>query len=167
MSLIICAECSREISNKAAACPQCGCPVAKSLEQLQLPVTVNCLVCKKEYPFNEEICSHCGLFNSQKYKILQPNDENVEAKHTCDNVNVANADNNNQALVIAVVLGVVIVMGGILYKLDQDDKAKWTKLETEIKIKQGIQNYDALQPGLQELNQRLDNRFLIDHGYRR
>ncbi len=32
MALIRCSECNREISDKAAACPHCGCPIAVSIK---------------------------------------------------------------------------------------------------------------------------------------
>lgn len=69
MALIKCPECSREISDKAAACPHCGFPISKSSELEPQPVTVNCLDCNKDFALNAEVCPHCGLFNSQKYKI--------------------------------------------------------------------------------------------------
>ena len=32
MAMIKCPECGKDISDKAAACPNCGCPVAKTNE---------------------------------------------------------------------------------------------------------------------------------------
>jgi len=37
MALILCAECNKQISNKAVACPQCGCP----LSETDKAITVN------------------------------------------------------------------------------------------------------------------------------
>ena len=37
--------------------------------------TVVCLDCKNSYPFDDEICPHCGLFNSQKYKVKNKPDK--------------------------------------------------------------------------------------------
>ncbi len=74
MALTRCAECSREISDKAKACPQCGFPVAE-----HHPQSLECLGCHKTVPFDDQVCPHCGLFNSQKYKYLQE-EERVEAK---------------------------------------------------------------------------------------
>lgn len=68
MALIKCPECSREISDKAESCPQCGLPLAKVISDTSNAKTVNCLDCKKEFNFDAEVCPHCGLFNSQKYK---------------------------------------------------------------------------------------------------
>ena len=38
MALIKCPECEREISDKAEACPHCGCPTAKNVKQKQLSI---------------------------------------------------------------------------------------------------------------------------------
>ena len=32
MSLVACSECAKQISDKAAACPHCGAPIARPLE---------------------------------------------------------------------------------------------------------------------------------------
>lgn len=85
MALISCPECSKEISDKAAACPQCGYPIANNTEP-KLPETVECLDCHKNVPFDDQVCPHCGLFNSQKYAILEalkpPEPEPVKQEDT-------------------------------------------------------------------------------------
>lgn len=51
MALIKCKECGHEVSDKASACPNCGCPVEKGL------------VCKEcGYPIcdTDAVCSNCG-----------------------------------------------------------------------------------------------------------
>ncbi|TSK09113.1 MAG: zinc ribbon domain-containing protein [Geobacter sp.] len=70
MALIKCPECLQNVSDKAASCPQCGFPFAQKTEQ-SLPETVQCLECKKIFPFDDHVCPHCGLFNSQKYALLE------------------------------------------------------------------------------------------------
>ncbi len=44
MSLIPCAECGRQVSDKAASCPQCGAPIAKRGPE---PVVTTQLTAKK------------------------------------------------------------------------------------------------------------------------
>jgi len=80
MALINCPECAREVSDKAVSCPQCGFPIAgQSTETLVvLPETVQCLDCKYPVPFMDEVCPQCGLFNSQKYKLISPPEEEPE-----------------------------------------------------------------------------------------
>ena len=34
MSLIICTECGKEFSDKAPACPNCGCPTSEILNEI-------------------------------------------------------------------------------------------------------------------------------------
>jgi len=36
MALTQCSECNRQISDKAAACPQCGCPLSKTEKAITL-----------------------------------------------------------------------------------------------------------------------------------
>lgn len=76
MALISCPECSREISDKAAACPHCGCP-----RQFLLPETVCCLDCRKDFSFDDEVCPFCGLFNSQKHNWLAELEPEPEIIH--------------------------------------------------------------------------------------
>lgn len=72
MALVNCIECGREISDKASACPHCGCPVeaAKAPIDPGYPEFVNCRDCKKEYPFAAAFCPACGLMNYQKDKLV-------------------------------------------------------------------------------------------------
>ena len=39
MALITCPECSTNVSDKAASCPSCGCPISKKTESLSPNVT--------------------------------------------------------------------------------------------------------------------------------
>lgn len=40
MALIICPECSRDVSDKAAACPHCGFPINREFETRQQEYSV-------------------------------------------------------------------------------------------------------------------------------
>lgn len=51
MALIKCKECGHEVSDKASACPNCGCPVEKGLV---------CKECGNILNPNDRICSNCG-----------------------------------------------------------------------------------------------------------
>lgn len=66
MALITCPECSREISDKAAACLNCGCPIDKS----ELP-KVTCRECKHVYPANKFKCPNCFSNNSEYIHIVE------------------------------------------------------------------------------------------------
>lgn len=51
MALIKCNECGHEVSDKASACPNCGCPIEK------VPV---CKECGQQIPDGVDACSNCG-----------------------------------------------------------------------------------------------------------
>ena len=52
MAMVKCPECGNEISDKAAACVHCGCPIEKT--------TILCQECGKEISKNAVVCMHCG-----------------------------------------------------------------------------------------------------------
>lgn len=96
MALIKCPECSREISDKAGSCPNCGLP----LTGISTPSkTVTCLDCKTEFDFEAEVCPHCGLFNSQKYKSTDENDSS-EFKFSSDTAPSSTSNNNSRKFAI-------------------------------------------------------------------
>lgn len=35
MALINCSECNNEVSDRAVACPKCGCPISNKVEPVQ------------------------------------------------------------------------------------------------------------------------------------
>lgn len=126
MALINCPECAKEISDKADACPSCGFPVARTLAAAvsESKVTVvECLGCHEQIPLDEELCPHCGLFNSQKYKHLQP-EEPEEQQHThavkCPRCRSTSFTAGNKGFGLGkaaggwVLLGPVGLLGGLL-----------------------------------------------------
>ena len=122
MALINCSECAKEFSDKAAACPHCGCP----MQAQGVPVTVNCLECKRDIPFNDDVCPHCGLFNSQKYNILaelnpEPERTRDDTAVFCPKCNAKNAISAGKkgfglgkAAVGGLILGPVGLLGGLI-----------------------------------------------------
>lgn len=56
MALITCTECGKEFSDKAPACPNCGCPTSEVIECLHDKI--------KEQEKN--ICPYCGEFTNAK-----------------------------------------------------------------------------------------------------
>ena len=68
MALVKCAECSREISDKAAACPGCGAPIASmspvpecnaSTKRVVGGPVASCAVCRTEVPVGSRWCPIC------------------------------------------------------------------------------------------------------------
>lgn len=59
MALISCPECSKEISDKAAACPHCGCPRASTTSNY-VSLNPDPMDVMNGFGFNEDIvCPHC------------------------------------------------------------------------------------------------------------
>jgi len=65
MALINCPECSKEISDRAGACPHCGLPLPKFASS----DVFTCRQCGKEFPFSMANCQHCGFCNAQQYQF--------------------------------------------------------------------------------------------------
>lgn len=100
MALINCPECSKEISDKAGACPQCGCPIEKPPQKEPLLgmiweeegdgyITIQCPRCSKSsiikealvsksdtgYKVNGEGRCACGLVFNEIYRNkINPNE---------------------------------------------------------------------------------------------
>ena len=68
MALIKCKDCGHDVSDKASACPNCGCPIEK------VPV---CGECGQQIPDGVEACPNCGCPTK---RIKTVNQEEVE-KH--------------------------------------------------------------------------------------
>ena len=71
MALINCLECTKEISDKASTCPHCGAPVVYIKPVEAMPETTICRDCDKQYPFDAQFCTSCGLMNYQKAKFVE------------------------------------------------------------------------------------------------
>lgn len=93
MALIKCTECGREISDKALACPNCGCPVEK--ERI-------CAECGQTIPNNASECPNCGC--PQK---------TVEASKSNDRMTAVKSPNkiNYNKIVIVVLTAILVVIG--------------------------------------------------------
>ena len=64
MALIICNECGNQVSDKAAACPHCGAPVAQSKETHRIPTMPN------SEPVGKQLyCSKCIIDKKQADEI--------------------------------------------------------------------------------------------------
>ena len=82
MSLILCPECKRMISNTAQSCPKCGFVIsAESIEQRKidhpkLGDIINCPRCAKLISKYSKVCKHCQLDMSpeglEKYALEHP-----------------------------------------------------------------------------------------------
>ena len=64
MALIKCPECEKEVSDKASACPHCGCPLTSD-DQLKEMTSENqqvkeCKYCKAKIEKSAKICPNCN-----------------------------------------------------------------------------------------------------------
>lgn len=67
MALIKCVECGNDVSDRATACPHCGCPITESIKEIQLErdrnkdkLFFNCPICNKLFPNGTLKCDVCG-----------------------------------------------------------------------------------------------------------
>nr|DAO72309.1 MAG TPA: Thaumarchaeal output domain 1 [Caudoviricetes sp.] len=63
MALITCTECGKEFSDKAAACPNCGCPteyVIQETKEKQKSESGKCPFCGSESIDEDGYCNDCG-----------------------------------------------------------------------------------------------------------
>lgn len=85
MALIKCIECGKDVSDKATACPNCGCPITESIKEIQLEKDKNkdklffsCPICKKQFPNGTLKCDLCG------YDVIpQPIQRNISTNPEC------------------------------------------------------------------------------------
>lgn len=99
MSLIMCTECKKDISEYAEMCPYCGCPVNKIKEEIEkinnsLPDRVTCVVCGVARPISElrennYKCKVCGADvrltlneNLERDKGYQENISKQQTQHS-------------------------------------------------------------------------------------
>lgn len=83
MSLIKCPECGKEISDKAPACPNCGCPqsefnkkMVKELPPEERPEMFSCVNCGRPLPVGIEKCIYCDqVYRETIYENLKKESE--------------------------------------------------------------------------------------------
>lgn len=75
MALIKCPECGKEFSDKAQACPNCGCPTneikrePKELPPEKQPEMFRCIECNRPIPMGIDKCIYCGHIYGKNEKI--------------------------------------------------------------------------------------------------
>ena len=91
MALIKCKECGHEVSDKASACPNCGCPIEK----------INyCVECGQLFPDDMNECPNCG-----------------SPKEEVDFLMEDDPPKTNFWKWIALTVGIIVVSAGVLYAL--------------------------------------------------
>ena len=125
MALIKCKECGHMISDKASACPNCGCPVER--------ITV-CEECGQQIPYNVAECPNCGC-PKDSVKTFQEDffDEKSEKKRSL-------------AWILVIVL-LCIIGGGCYYVYIYFNKGENNKdaiVELTPEFIKTIEKYDKL-----------------------
>lgn len=87
MSLIICPECGKEISDRAKQCVHCGFPIEEYLEseepQAIVPNEIKCPFCGSERIDNDGYCDECGMLISSHEDISTKEIEEItDEPHT-------------------------------------------------------------------------------------
>lgn len=98
MSLINCPECGKEFSDKAFACPNCGCPstelnnytYVKEMPESERPKLSSCLKCGTPIPVDIEECPFCG----QQYRTNKA----VKKCPLCGSNNISQKKNSNSCI---------------------------------------------------------------------
>lgn len=84
MALINCPECSKEISDKATACPHCGCPINNQKSMLLDSDYGTCSDCGEALENDKKFCSKCGVMQVSKasrfVSVNQPNQPKQPSK---------------------------------------------------------------------------------------
>lgn len=72
MALIKCPECGKEISDKASACPNCGCPSSEWSEIIDNKEPERCRYCGCKSIGKDGYCEVCGRKHVLPYRISIP-----------------------------------------------------------------------------------------------
>lgn len=85
MAMIKCPECGKEVSDKASACPNCGCPIAPAQQVQTEPQKIRYKMCKQcgtNMPETDNVCQKCGCIQSQynPFQATTTARENQEAE---------------------------------------------------------------------------------------
>lgn len=100
MAIIKCPECHQEISDKAPVCPSCGVPIAGHV--------TTCPQCGLTYFSSSVECPHCH------HKTVI-DDTNVSDATEAPITTHRAPESRNNRIIIAVVMAVIVVLGGVLY----------------------------------------------------
>lgn len=130
MALIKCTECGHEVSDKASACPNCGCPIEnKSL----------CHDCGQPIPNGVDVCPNCGC----------PIEDNIEQ------INYK-SKNSNAIVWILISLLVCLILGGGYYVYNLKTNSIANGVNEEITT-DSVQSKDVVADNVSDTSQREQN----------
>ncbi|MCH1982714.1 zinc ribbon domain-containing protein [Ruminococcus sp. OA3] len=117
MALIKCSECGKEISDKAAACPNCGCPVEQQAEQSVSDVSKHNL--REDSPLENTNKEESSTEEAIEKTVIS---EESEAK-TEEEAPVKKAISKKTKIIIGAVAAVVVVAVVLAVVLTKDMRA--------------------------------------------
>lgn len=82
MALIRCPECSKEISDKASSCPQCGFPMKES---------IICVECGYRNKKDEKTCINCGYPFEEQKKCAFCDEGTLDENDYCNSCGMSNS----------------------------------------------------------------------------
>lgn len=107
MALIECGECGQIVSDKAEACPHCGCPVEKPMV---------CPECGQSIAVGNVFCQNCG------YPLDSKNNTSTESNHELTGKNFecgldSDGIPNHRKRNVVLALATLLLLGGLLCSL--------------------------------------------------
>lgn len=105
MALIKCSECEQMVSDKATACPHCGCP---------MNTLMACPECGQTFLDGQSYCKNCGC------PLDKMNTRLTESKHESSNEYYNNSFGldkipNHRKRNVVLMLAALFLLGGMLY----------------------------------------------------
>ena len=111
MALIRCSECGQIVSDKAEACPHCGCPVERPLV---------CPECGQVVEDNHSYCKNCGCPIKPTFEGQSPTSPNQEVAQMDYSWN--EEEHGNRRLWLWLTLAALALIGGIAAWLNWQDR---------------------------------------------
>lgn len=150
-NVIVCPECGQEVSEHIDSCPNCGCPFEARPLQEQMPkqsTSCVCPECGKLIPESAESCPNCGcpvqttVTEPTQAKVEKSKEQEFREKTSAEpaimkdqgygnnkhntTMMTNNTQSSNRKGIVAVSIGVIIVVVGVLIALVYTFKNKPT-----------------------------------------
>lgn len=127
MAMIKCSTCGKDISDKAAACPQCGTPVVPAVPEV---MAILCEECGSEIPAGSSACPNCGCPVASG--DAAPFDAPQKVEVTGVNLPKMNRNTKKYVLIAVIAAAVILVgclVGSIISKQNEAKRAEEAKAQ--------------------------------------
>lgn len=105
MALIKCSECGNLVSDKAKACPNCGCPIEQENES-----GMACPECGQTVTPTDSVCPNCGYPINSQETTCEPT--NSKSFHKDEEVG---SKSKGWIYALLTILGIALIAGGLYY----------------------------------------------------